>query len=307
MAFTCGRCGSSFQKNQGLQRHMARKRPCDPVLAADALRDEPHSCRHCGRVYSRADSLTRHVKTCKIASGKRADHPNQLEAQAQLIATQGREMLEVKRRVAELASLLDSKLALAAGPALVQHVNIGAIQNNIAPWDGERRIDVDVGHIAAAFSQNARLKEYAQLGGHELVDPNTAPPYVVELLMDLVRRAHTNPAARNVYLNPRRHDQVLVHLKSSLWEVLPFADATRLLLDGVAEAIHRAVLSHEERRKLPLEAQNALSVAGLLYEDSPDGYAQRAAAPMTAHLQNTAPPAALTLAPAEILPTPTGN
>jgi hypothetical protein len=53
-----------------------------------------------------------------------------------------------------------------------------------------------------------------------------------------------------------------------------------------------------ERRQLPLEAQNALSMAGLLYDDEPEEYVRRAKAPMAAHLVNTAP----TQAPTDALP-----
>jgi hypothetical protein len=119
-----------------------------------------------------------------------------------------------------------------------------------------------------------------------LTDPEIAPPYVTELLMDLTKRAHATPEARNIYLNPRRADQALVHKNSGQWEVLPLAEATRLLFDGVAATIHRTTMSADERRQLPLEAQNALSIAGMLYDDEPEEYARRAKAPMMAHLEN---------------------
>ena len=107
--------------------------------------------------------------------------------------------------------------------------------------------------------------------------------------MDLTKRAHANPAARNVYLNPRRADQILVHKKCGTWEVLPLAEATRLLFDGVVQGILAVSRNYEERRQLPLEAQNALSMAGLLYDDEPEEYARRAKVPMAAHLENVAP------------------
>jgi hypothetical protein len=168
--------------------------------------------------------------------------------------------------------------------------NITNVQNNIVlnAWDSERRIGVDVSHIVAAFAQNARLREYSLMGDHELTDPEIAPPYVMELFMELVKRVHADPATRNVYLNPRRADQALVHMKSGRWEVMSLQEATRLLFDGVAGTIHRVTLSYEERRQLPLEAQNALSISGLLYDDEPDEYVKRAKAPMAAHLQNVA-------------------
>ena len=172
----------------------------------------------------------------------------------------------------------------------VNHVTNNVIA--ITPWDGERRIDVSVAQIAAAFAENARLREYTRLGDHELTDPEIAPPYVTELYMDLTKRAHSDPAARNVYLNPKRADQALVHMKSGRWEVLSLEEASRLMFDGLTRTVHRVVLSNEERRQLPLEAQNALSMAGLLYEDEPDEYVKRAKGPMAAHLANTQPPAA---------------
>jgi hypothetical protein len=48
-------------------------------------------------------------------------------------------------------------------------------------------------------------------------------------------------------------------------------------------------MTSAERRQLPLEAQNALSMAGLLYDDEPEEYARRASRPMMAHLENCQP------------------
>ena len=133
------------------------------------------------------------------------------------------------------------------------------------------------------------LKEYMRMAEHEMTDPEKAPPYVTELFVDLVKRGHSDPSARNVYLNPRRADQALVHMKTGKWEVVPASEATRLLMDGVAQTIHRVVLTGAERGQLPTEAQNALSLAGMVYGDEPDEYVKRARAPMAAHLANVAP------------------
>jgi hypothetical protein len=244
--------------------------------------------------------MYRHVRqSCKIANSdegmeKLLEHTLQRQ-----LSTQGREMAEMRARMAEMAALLAQRPAHAAlGPASVvmnttsNVTNTTQVVNNVqivVPWDGERRIDVDVAQIAAAFTENARLKEYTRMADHELTDPEIAPPYVTELLMDLTKRAHGDPAARNVYLNPKRADQALVHMASGRWEVMPLQDATRLVFDGVAQAMVRVTISHEDRKKLPLDAQNALAMAGLLYDDEPEEYARRARAPMAAHLSNTAP------------------
>jgi hypothetical protein len=257
--------------------------------------------------------MYRHIRqNCKIANSE--------DGMEKLVEhTLQRQMAELKAQNAEqnakidrLASMLERQLVLAPPgggaeprPARVtvetaHQVNTGPVTNierpvtniiQIMPWDGDRRIAVDVAQIAAAFAENGRLQEYARLGDHELTDPEIAPPYVTELLMDLTKRAHADPAARNVYLNPRRADQALVHLKTGRWEVLPLQSATRLMFDGVAQGIQTVSRKYEERRQLPLEAQNALSMAGLMYDDEPEEYVKRAKAPMSAHLVNTAPEA----------------
>lgn len=226
------------------------------------------------------------------------------------LAEQSREMAEMRAQVGRLTNLLEDQLIVRprGDPALVTQVagnaaqvNVGPVTNmvnttinvnqviTIRPWDGEKRIDVTTAQIAAAFAENARLKEYVRLEEHQLTDPEIAPPYVTELLMDLTKRAHADPAARNVYLNPRRSDQALVHMTNGRWEVMTLAEATRLIFDGVAKAMVKVTMSNDERKRLPLEAQNALAMAGLLYDDEPEEYAKRAKVPMTAHLSNTGP------------------
>jgi len=253
----------------------------------------PNQCRYCGRTYSRADSLARHLKACKIANSdegmeKLMDYTIQRHLAEQSV--------QIEKLTALVEKLASGQQAMPRMDGSTQQFNapVTNITNNITnniinAWDGDQRIGVDIAHIVAAFADNAKLREYSLLGDHELTDPDIAPPYVTELLMDLTKRAHADPASRNVYLNPKRADQVLVHKKSGAWEVLPLADATRLIFDGVAKTIHRAVMTSEERRQFPREAQNALSMAGMLYEDAPEEYARRAKAPMSAHLANTAP------------------
>lgn len=160
---------------------------------------------------------------------------------------------------------------------------------NIIPWDDEGRIRITTSTIAAAFRENKRLAEYSSLDADLLTDPEIAPPYVTELLVDLVRRAHADPSARNIYLNPNRADQALAQLRDGAWIVAPLAEATHLLLEGVAVSVRRVTLSAKEREPLPLEAQNALAMAGLMYQGEPEAYIERAKSSIAAHLANTRP------------------
>jgi hypothetical protein len=174
----------------------------------------------------------------------------------------------------------------------------GPVTNNVqvinqvqitAPWDSDRRINVGVKDMIAAFAENPRLQEFARLSDHEMADHEIGGPFVIELFMDLIRRAHADPTMRNVYLNPRRMDQVLVYHEKGRWEVFPLPDTIRLMMDGISEKIRPVILTPKLCGQLPLEAQNALAMAGMLYEETPEEYARRAKGLMSAHLANMAP------------------
>jgi hypothetical protein len=168
-------------------------------------------------------------------------------------------------------------------------VNAPITVNISAPWNSDRRLNLDIKDMIAAFAENPRLREFARLPDHQMADHEIGGPFVIELFMDLVRRAHADPTMRNVYLNPRRTDQVLVYHDGGHWEVFPLPDSIRLLLDGVSEKIRPIILTPGLCGQLPLEAQNALAMAGMLYEETPDAYARRARGLMSAHLANMAP------------------
>ena len=303
----CRRCGVDQKYLSILKRHEARKTSCIPILLHTDLSFEAqvkaHKCKYCGRTFTTATSMYRHTRTrCKIANSdegmeKLLDHTLAKQL-AQMKQEQLAEAAIQGAKIDELTALMKQmagQLALMPVQPIAQLINAPVTNTiiNINAWDGGRRVGIDLAHIIAAFADNTMLREYSRLGDHELADPDIAPPYVTELLMDLTKRAHADPAARNVYLNPRRADQVLVHKRSGSWEVLPLLDATRLIFDGVAQGILAVSRNYDERRQLPLEAQNALSMAGLLYDDEPDEYARRAKAPMAAHLENVAPEASI--------------
>jgi hypothetical protein len=263
--------------------------------------------------------MSRHVRQyCKIANSEDGmnmliEHTleRQLAEHRQATDQLRAEVSAQAAHMAELTTLLKQQIVSTSSPTPTTATTLGAVTIqatdsghvqaivapvtnisqtiNIMPWDGERRIAVDVKQMAAALASSARLRDYACWPEHELTDPEKAPPYVAELFMDLVKRGHAAPEARNIYLNPRRADQVLVHMKSGQWEVLSLAEATQLMFDGVAKSIHGVIMRNEERVQLPLEAQNALSLAEAMYWDEPDEYARRVRAPMSAHLTNTAP------------------
>jgi DNA-directed RNA polymerase subunit RPC12/RpoP len=294
----CEKCGKLFRAPSLLKRHLARKTPCEPIIDQDDEADTI-SCKYCGRQFTTRPSMIRHIKqSCKIANSE--------EGMEKLVEhSLERKMMEMEAKMAELTTLLKAQQTASSTAVIpsaststtqivqqvtnnvVNHgsVNNGIVNISIIPWDGDR-IKVEAHQVAAAFAENSLLQTYASFDAQSLTDSEKAPPFVTELMMDLVKRAHANPAARNIYLNPRRSDQALVHMKSGIWEVLPLENATSLLFDGVAKSVHKMTMSPAEMQQLPTEAQNAMAMAGMMYSEEPSEYAKRAKAPMTAHLAN---------------------
>src|SRR5262249_51767838 len=96
----------------------------------------------------------------------------------------------------------------------------------------------------------------------------------------------------NIYLNPKRSDQVMVCVEdrertaAQRWEIRSLVDAIRLLFDGVAENIHKIIVTDQDRKQLPFEVQSAASWVPNLYEDEPERFVREGKAPMAAHLSN---------------------
>jgi hypothetical protein len=215
-----------------------------------------------------------------------------------------RQMQTLQDQVGRLTELVEKQLTLPV-PQLVavmnqidaRTTNTTNIQVNIVGFDREDRIRIPVSLVKAAFTENPRLMEYCRMTDDERVDAEKAAPYVLEALIDLVRRAHRDPVYRNVYLNPKRADQVIVCLDDEerarvtpqRWEVRSLVEAIRLLFDGVADNLHKIVITDQERTQLPFDVQSAASWVPNLYEDEPERFVKDGRAPMAAHLANTRP------------------
>ncbi len=166
------------------------------------------------------------------------------------------------------------------------NITIQAAAVNITPWDSPEYITVSLADILAAFAENPKLRQYLHMDDFELSDFEKAPPYVIELFIELLLRAHLLEVARNVYLNPSRADQVLVRMKSGSWDVAPLNDSIEHLFNGIARRLHMITITTEERTKLPYDIQNAISICEMMYRDHPDVYIKLAKEVLVAHLTN---------------------
>jgi len=320
----CQRCGVDQRYPSTLKRHLARKTPCAPIVEKESLsesdRAKKHNCRYCGRAFASNISMYRHIRrSCKIANSdegmeKLMDHTLQKQLATQN-AIQNAKIDEQSKQIAEMAAMMKQMIAGQliptqqqlpttgpitvnngpvtqqqvnnTGPVTTQHINTQI--NIIQPWDGEKRISVTAEMIAEAFTENPRLIEYCKMNDTEKTNPEGAGPYVLEALLALTRRAHKDPASRNIYLSPKRADQVMVCLIDGSWEVRSLEEATRMMFEGVAKEIKQVVRTTSEREKLSLQVQGSASYIPMMYEDEPDRYVALAKKPVSAHLTNTAP------------------
>jgi hypothetical protein len=267
------------------------------------------------------------IATCDEGMDKLMEHTlqRQLTIQQDQLVAQKQQLQEQNEKIDRLVVLLERQMNARGAPqhdqkengvkALASSViggdsvvigngaaiiNSGSVTNNIQhihqiqirSWDcGNGPLVVPAAMLKAAFTENLRLAEYCRLSDEEKVDAEQAVPYVLEALMELVRRAHADPAARNVHINPKRADQVLVYeeREGGRWRVQTLMDAIRALFSGVAREIRRAMGEPASLKSLPLEVQATASWVPMMYEDSPEEYITRAKCHMAAHLANTAP------------------
>ena len=236
--------------------------------------------------------MYRHIRTyCKIANS--VDGMDTLMEHT--LRRQNEALEEKVDKLTALVEQLGGAHAPAHAPAPTTHIVNTVVHVNtvvtIKTFDSEDRLHLPGSLVAAAFTENPRLIEYCRMTDEERVDADIAAPFVLEALVDLVRRAHRDPMYRNVHLNPKRADQVMVCVgEEQRWEVRGLIDVIRTLFDGVADNLQRLIIMDKERTQLPFDVQSAASWVPNLYEDEPDRFVKEGKAPMAAHLANTGHP-----------------
>lgn len=288
MAKECGKCGAVFARPWMLKRHEGRKTPCD-LIVPPSVDESVRSCEHCNRVFSSQQSLYLHRHhRCKAAKGGGLG-----AAEAAQDARDARAAVaRVEKQLGELTALIKAQggdaAARAAEPVGVV-VNVATqIVVNIRPWDAGACVALPRAQLGAAFRENSALSEYAGLMYQSMVDEKIAPPYVREILAEVVRRCHDDPAARNVCINPNRADQALVFATSGEWQATELTCAIRAMFDCAAKVMQETSLQNKPPDELPPLVAEALLMAALMYNGTPEQYVEESRGAMSAHLANLA-------------------
>lgn len=312
---TCGKCGAVFDQPYLLKRHQSRKTPCEPVIYPEASADSHKTkCKTCGRTFATRQSLSRHRLAACPASRNEEDLRQQVAKQAAELERMAAlldklvldpQSLQTHTETGGTRTMIHNYGAVATGPITVNNVkNVNNVIVMIRPFDNKAPLLLPVSAVVEAFTENQKLAEYCGLSDDDKTDADKARPYVLEALVDLVKRAHQSPESRNVHLNPQRADQVMVRIRDETaarpeegatpdihrqWEVRPLSDIVQLLFDGIAAELQHMILSNSDRSQLPFAVQSAASWVPSLYKCDREHYVHAGKGPIAAHLRNTMP------------------
>ena len=157
----------------------------------------------------------------------------------------------------------------------VNNCNITNVTNiNITPWSTSLALtDSDVEATLARIPGLARSPELSE---------------IVDVLMSLIKKAHSPIEARNIYLSPKRSDQALA-LTTEGWAVLPLSEATAAMFDGASARIEAKPMTSSKVSAIPPRIRSLKVEVPMHYRREKEEVVKMGLKPMEAHLLNTRP------------------
>ena len=250
----CPKCGHHFRDTSKLKAHLGRKTPCAPILEKEDLpvekRDNPHSCKFCGRTYSRADALTRHLKkSCKIVP-REGNEEGMEKLYEHVLRKQQRQIEELKTEMASLraAAAATAPATLTATTDVAEESSAAAaiaapvVSTASQPTSTYIAIDKSIGKTTTNITATTAITANVTINvfGQEKLDRITRPQ-VIDLLRGLgpvgenvktiaekaiiqaamlIFSDPAHPEDITCYLPNKKGDNALVHGESG-WEVQP--------------------------------------------------------------------------------------
>ena len=236
---TCAKCGTAFLKPALLKRHLGRKTPCAPVIDREDLpenkRDDPNTCKFCGRVYSSRAGLLQHIrKACKIAP--REGNEEGMEKLYEHVLK--KRMVEMEaRHKADIEAVVAKFEARLAGTAITPATASSAVvtptqQTNIATQNVaiDKSIGKTVNNVNVTINvferenldRVTRQQVWDLLRGLGPVGDNVksvAEKAIIQAAM-LIYSDPEHPEDITCYLPNKKGDDALVHGESG-WEIQP--------------------------------------------------------------------------------------
>ena len=264
MPHQCPKCCIEFRDQSSLKRHLIRKKPC--VIEESTL--ESIICPHCKRNFASKDNRSRHIKlVCKKAEQIRYND-QVIHDQMALMQKQIDELIDMQKKT-------DNQPIIALNGGNVNNT-MNNLTVNIAPWGSPLNLtDADV---------EAALRLIPGLVG------TPSMKEVVNTLMELVKRAHIQEGARNVYLSPKREDWAMA-LQPTGWAAIPIPEVTSDLFDMASKRISSRTVSPRTAVPNPVkERLNSLQMeVPVQYRLDKENAVQMGMRMMATHLVNLRP------------------
>lgn len=246
----CDRCGLDLKYSSRLNRHKARKTPCDPILEVTELSkdilDDPDlankKCRFCGRVFASYTGMRRHVRdTCRIAPNKKNGEEGMellyehtlrkqmqrqesaledLRAQNEEIRAQNSEMMAMMQQLVPAAGASPGGYITQGGQGNVQHVQQTNVDNRVI----DNRVIVNIfGREDASHITRDQVKEILD-GSLQQKVPEAVQQAVLKTAL-LIYSDPSHPENLTCFLPNKKTGDALVHVSRGgmpVWEIQPY-------------------------------------------------------------------------------------
>lgn len=259
---SCTVCRRTFRDKYNLDRHVTRKKPCQPIVDLNVSADD--TCRFCGRAFSRLDALKRHKKNnCRILKSEEGfdllyDH-----------VLQKAQQLEVKEK--ELTELQEKQIFTRTPVPLPGGGNVNVLINVQINVFGNETSD----HISRDI-----IKDILTESNGYSSENSSLKPKALEAILQTAMIMYSNidkPENITCYVPSQRSDNALVHGVKG-WELQPISLVIAPMttgsiniifdkqpVDSTLVPIMDYIRSHEKDIGVELCKNNGLK--GLLYRN----------------------------------------
>ena len=246
----CDRCNRSFRDGVALRRHQNRARPCEATKAS-------YHCV-CGKSYANRSNLYRHSQECQThavvtAPSKGKDRP--LAAKVSEPALTGRSPVVVQNITNTIQHIQVNTLGhhqqVSVSPVGQLRGVVTTVQapSEVDPlrfpgwpakWPAPQTVPTTFKPLGFEISQPELEAAVGSLTAGERESCARGDTLgVSRLLVEILKRVHSDPKERNVYLNPARADQALVFIPSS-WSAQPLEEAAQSMFARIRVLLNEA-------------------------------------------------------------------